>query len=88
MICSSDFYCSKRGIVTADDFSRIARAYAQTSVARTSIQFGHDTDTTAAVACGLAGIKFGVEGISARWLAQLRGYEIVEPLIARLMAIS
>lgn len=55
-------------------------------VARTAILFGHDTDTTAAVACGLAGIKFGVDGIPARWLQQLRGFEIVEPLIARLIA--
>lgn len=55
-------------------------------VARTAILFGHDTDTTAAVACGLAGIKFGVEGIPARWLAQLRGFEIVKPLIGRFMA--
>ncbi|EKS9798866.1 ADP-ribosylglycohydrolase family protein [Burkholderia cepacia] len=53
-------------------------------VARTAILFGHDTDTTAAVACGLAGIKFGVEGIPARWLAQLRGFEIMDPMLGRL----
>nr|WP_124982120.1 ADP-ribosylglycohydrolase family protein [Ralstonia solanacearum] len=35
-------------------------------VARTAILFGHDTDTTAAVACGLAGIKFGLDGMPAR----------------------
>jgi len=57
-------------------------------VARTAIRFGHDTDTTAAVACGWAGIKFGIEGIPARWLSQMRGFEIAKPLIARLMAIS
>ncbi|WP_244097730.1 ADP-ribosylglycohydrolase family protein [Burkholderia anthina] len=57
-------------------------------VARTAILFGHDTDTTAAVACGLAGIKFGLDGMPARWLEQLRGFEIVEPLIARFMAVS
>ncbi|RAS19613.1 ADP-ribosylglycohydrolase family protein [Paraburkholderia bryophila] len=50
-------------------------------VARTAILFGHDTDTTAAVTCGLAGIKFGIDGIPARWLEQLRGFENVEPLI-------
>ncbi|RQQ52367.1 ADP-ribosylglycohydrolase family protein [Burkholderia stagnalis] len=53
-------------------------------VARTAILFGHDTDTTAAVACGLAGIKFGIDGMPARWLAQLRGFEIVEPMLGRL----
>ena len=57
-------------------------------VARTAILFGHDTDTTAAVACGLAGIRHGIDGIPVRWLAQLRGFETVEPLISRLMAIS
>jgi len=50
-------------------------------VARTAILFGNDTDTTAAVACGLAGIKFGVAGIPERWLRQLRGIEIAEALI-------
>ncbi|RZF31200.1 hypothetical protein EVC45_04430 [Paraburkholderia sp. UYCP14C] len=57
-------------------------------VARTAILFGADTDTTAAVACGLAGIKFGVDGMPARWLAQLRGFEIVEPLIDEVMVAS
>lgn len=51
-------------------------------VARTAVLFGHDTDTTAAVACGLAGIKYGMEGIPARWLKQLRGSDLVEPLLA------
>jgi ADP-ribosylglycohydrolase len=55
-------------------------------VARTAILFGHDTDTTCAVAAGLAGIKFGLDGIPVRRLEQLRGFEIVEPLIASLMA--
>lgn len=50
-------------------------------VARTAILFGHDTDTTAAVACGLAGVRLGLGGIPARWLHRLRGFEIVEPLI-------
>lgn len=55
-------------------------------VARIAILFGHDTDTTAAVACGLAGIKFDIDGMPARWLEQLRGFEIAEPLIHRLVA--
>lgn len=50
-------------------------------VVRTAILFGHDTDTTAAVAGGLAGIRFGLAGIPTRWLEQLRGFELVEPLI-------
>ena len=55
-------------------------------VVRTAILFGHDTDTTAAVAAGLAGVRFGIEGIPTRWLVQLRGYSLVEPLIAPLLA--
>ena len=52
-------------------------------VIRTAICFGEDTDTTAAVAGGLAGIRFGLDGIPTRWLAQLRGFGIVKPLIGR-----
>ncbi len=57
-------------------------------VARTAILFGHDTDTTAAVACGLAGIKFRLGGIPAGWLEQLRGFMIVGPLIGRMTSAS
>jgi ADP-ribosyl-[dinitrogen reductase] hydrolase len=53
-------------------------------VVRTAIQYGNDTDTTACVAGGLAGIKFGLSGIPVRWLEQLRGYEIVEPLVRKI----
>ncbi|MGF6699563.1 ADP-ribosyl-[dinitrogen reductase] hydrolase [Paraburkholderia sp. MM5496-R1] len=53
-------------------------------VARTAILFGSDTDTTAAVACGLAGIRFGVDEIPERWLTQLRGFEFAEPLLRKL----
>lgn len=52
-------------------------------VVRTAILFGHDTDTTACIAGGLAGVKFGLAGIPARWLEQLRGFDIVESLIFR-----
>ncbi|WP_454739398.1 ADP-ribosylglycohydrolase family protein [Cupriavidus necator] len=55
-------------------------------VVRTAILFGHDTDTTAAVAGGLAGIRFGLAGIPVRWLRQLRAYDTVEPLIFRFEA--
>lgn len=54
-------------------------------VARTALQFGNDTDSTAAVACGLAGIRFRLDGIPTRWLEQLRGFNLVEPLIERFL---
>jgi ADP-ribosyl-[dinitrogen reductase] hydrolase len=54
-------------------------------VIRTTILFGHDTDTTAAVAGGLAGIRFGLAGIPIRWLTGLRGFDLVAPLIPLLL---
>ncbi len=55
-------------------------------VIKTAIQFGHDTDTSAAVAGGLAGIRHRLRSIPVRWLGKLRGFELVEPLIATLVA--
>lgn len=49
-------------------------------VVQKAISLGNDTDTTACVAAGLAGIRFGLAGIPDRWLRQLRGLELVEPL--------
>lgn len=53
-----------------------------------SVRLGHDTDTTAAIAGGLAGLRWGTDpasgGIPADWLAALRGKDLVEELIARL----
>ena len=53
-----------------------------------AVRLGHDTDTTAAITGGLAGLRWGVDeragGIPADWLGALRGKEIVEGLVARL----
>ena len=51
-----------------------------------AIAYGHDTDTTAAIAGGLAGIHWGIDGIPADWRSGMRGREIVEPLVERLLA--
>jgi ADP-ribosyl-[dinitrogen reductase] hydrolase len=48
-----------------------------------AIAFGNDTDTTAALAGGLAGLRFGMPGLPADWLQDLRGKELAEPLILR-----
>jgi hypothetical protein len=45
---------------------------------------GSDTDTTAAIAGGLAGIVFGRGGIPGRWLRALRGQELVNPIVEAL----
>lgn len=43
-----------------------------------AVNLGDDTDTTAAVAGGLAGIVYGLAGIPAAWRAALRGKEVIE----------
>ncbi len=53
---------------------------------RAAISLGDDTDTTACIAGGIAGIKFGVEAIPKRWRDNLRGKEIYEPLLEKLLA--
>jgi ADP-ribosyl-[dinitrogen reductase] hydrolase len=53
---------------------------------RCAIGFGNDTDTTACVAGGWAGLLYGEEGIPSRWRAALRGKHLVEPLLDRLVS--
>ena len=57
------------------------------AVIRRAISLGHDTDTTACVAGGIAGVRWGLEGLPSDWLGRLRGRELVEPLIDRLLAL-
>jgi ADP-ribosyl-[dinitrogen reductase] hydrolase len=52
-------------------------------VIRRSILLGNDTDTTAAVAGGLAGVKYGGEGLPDDWMGLLRGKEMVEAILDR-----
>jgi len=52
-------------------------------VIRRSILLGHDTDTTAAVAGGLAGVRYGFEGLPEDWMGLLRGKEMVEAILSR-----
>ena len=70
---------SARYALQADDYA---------SVIRRAIGLGHDTDTTAAVAGGIAGIRFGVEGIPSLWRNGLRGRELAQPLIEQLLVVS
>lgn len=57
-------------------------------VIRAAIALGDDTDTTACVAGGLAGVRDGVGAIPARWLGSLRGRELCDPLVEALLAVS
>jgi ADP-ribosyl-[dinitrogen reductase] hydrolase len=54
-------------------------------VVRAAIALGNDTDTTACVAGGLAGIRHGFAAIPGDWIAQLRGKDILEPLLSKLL---
>lgn len=51
-----------------------------------AIAYGNDTDTTAAIAGGLAGIYWGIDGIPAAWLDGMRGHEVADPLVDGLLA--
>lgn len=50
-----------------------------------AIRCGKDTDTTACVAGGLAGVYWGLGSIPAEWRAGMRGQDIVAPLVKRLL---
>jgi ADP-ribosylglycohydrolase len=56
------------------------------SCVRAAIALGNDTDTTACVAGGLAGIRDGIAAIPGHWMHQLRGKELAEPLLGQLLA--
>jgi len=55
---------------------------------KAAVAYGSDTDTTACVAGGLAGIYWGVSGIPSTWLVSMRGSAIVSQLIDRLLNSS
>lgn len=48
-----------------------------------AVLLGNDTDTTACVAGGLLGIRYGVQGIPKRWLSMLREREKAAALLKR-----
>ena len=50
-----------------------------------AIRYGNDTDTTAAIAGGLAGAWFGWDGIPAAWRDGMRDGGVAAPIIDRLV---
>lgn len=58
------------------------------SVVRRAIRLGNDTDTTAAIAGGIAGLRVGLQGIPERWRSALRGDQAVRPLVDALVSRS
>jgi ADP-ribosyl-[dinitrogen reductase] hydrolase len=57
------------------------------SVARAAVAFGNDTDTTACIAGGLAGIRDGIASVPERWRNSLRGRHVYEPLLQELLRV-
>jgi ADP-ribosyl-[dinitrogen reductase] hydrolase len=68
---------SARWAMDAGPYERVVKA---------AISLGHDTDTTACVAGGIAGIRDGIGAIPKRWLENLRGREIFAPELEKLIA--
>ncbi len=54
-------------------------------VVKGAIVLGDDTDTTACIAGGIAGIKYGINDIPPRWIDNLRGKELYELLLESLL---
>lgn len=66
---------ARRLLLTAPDYAGVVRA---------AVELGDDTDTTAAIAGGLAGIVYGEKAIPRPWRDALRGHDLVDPLLAAL----
>lgn len=56
------------------------------AVVKTAISLGQDTDTTACIAGGLAGIRDGLDAIPRRWTDRLRSRQEADGLLGPLLA--
>jgi ADP-ribosyl-[dinitrogen reductase] hydrolase len=56
------------------------------SAVHRAIRLGHDTDTTACIAGGIAGLMHGVDGIPMRWREGLVGEGLYRPFLDGLLA--
>lgn len=75
------------GYVVDSLWTALAAVWRSTSyedAIKKAIQYGNDTDTTACIAGGLAGIMYGYSGIPDRWIQELRGKNIIEPIANQL----
>jgi ADP-ribosyl-[dinitrogen reductase] hydrolase len=69
---------SARTVVSVGDYEQVVKA---------AVALGDDTDTTACVAGGIAGVRDGIAAIPERWRRGLRGQELVTPLLDRLLLL-
>lgn len=58
------------------------------AVVKAAVALGDDTDTTAAIAGGIAGLRDGRDAIPRRWRDALRGRELLDPILAGLRATA
>ena len=56
-------------------------------VVKSAILLGNDTDTTACIAGGIAGLRDGVDAIPTRWREGLRGGDLLRPLLDALLSL-
>ena len=71
------------GYVVDSFWSALSAVWRSTSyedAIKKAIQYGNDTDTTACIAGGLAGIIYGYSGIPDRWIQELRGKDTIQRL--------
>jgi ADP-ribosyl-[dinitrogen reductase] hydrolase len=84
---NTDFDVQGSGYVVdslwAAQWANLYETYEKT--VKLAISLGDDTDTTACIAGGIAGLIHGFEAIPERWRENLRGKEIYEPLIEKLL---
>lgn len=64
---------------------RLCQKESYEEIVKSAVALGDDTDTTACIAGGIAGLKFGMEAIPTRWRDNLRGQELYEPLVEKLI---
>jgi ADP-ribosylglycohydrolase len=64
----------------------VATTASYEAAVKAAVALGNDTDTTACIAGGVAGLRYGIAGIPRRWRDGLRGQDILEPLRDRLLA--
>lgn len=65
-------WSARAAVIETEDFERCVRR---------AVAFGNDTDTTAAIAGGVAGARYGFSGIPRRWRSGLRGRDELMPLL-------
>jgi ADP-ribosyl-[dinitrogen reductase] hydrolase len=56
-------------------------------IVQAAVAFGNDTDTTACIAGGIAGIRHGKAGIPSGWISLLRGRDILDPLLEEIAQV-